>query len=43
MSDRETLASVASVRRGVAAVLSDPEAIDGALYVAVAATPTPAR
>ncbi|MEU9318124.1 phosphatase PAP2 family protein [Streptomyces sp. NPDC048295] len=41
MSDRETRASVASVRRGVAAVLGDLEAIDGALYAAVAATPTP--
>ncbi|MGW2181869.1 phosphatase PAP2 family protein [Streptomyces sp. NPDC001732] len=41
MADRETSASVASVRRTAAAVLGDLQAIDGALYAAVAATPTP--
>ncbi|MFF8612214.1 phosphatase PAP2 family protein [Streptomyces sp. NPDC015350] len=41
MSEYHSPASVASVRRAAAAVLGDLQAVDGALYAAVAATPTP--
>ncbi|MFF4081991.1 phosphatase PAP2 family protein [Streptomyces sp. NPDC001777] len=41
MSEYHFPASAASVRRASAAVLGDLQAVDGALYAAVAATPTP--
>ncbi|MDK0517734.1 phosphatase PAP2 family protein [Streptomyces sp. ML-6] len=41
MTEHRFPASVASVRRAAAAVLGDLQAIDGALYASVAATPTP--
>jgi len=41
VSEYHSPASVASVRRAAAAVLGDLQAVDGALYAAVAATPTP--
>ncbi|MET9917531.1 phosphatase PAP2 family protein [Streptomyces sp. NPDC006435] len=41
MTEYHSPASVASVRRTAAAVLGDLQAVDGAMYAAVAATPTP--